>query len=438
MNPNDNTAEASIALEAAPERGLIRLSGSFRHMDFALRVDQVVAQRQSERLPLNLALVIDRSGSMDGEKLAMAKRVASAVLDQVDDRDRVALVCFDDRIDVLREGAQATTAIKASIRRALDDVAARGSTNLHEGWLTGCQTIAPEGSFAANSVGRCFLLTDGLANVGLTDPEQIASQAAEIRERAGIITSTFGIGPDYDEHLLGPMAVGGSGQFHNLRTVQDIRSTFLGELNAALAVAVRDARLEIQTEGVAGDVVSQFWTERRPDGTTTVAVGDMMAGEERHVVVRFGFPASRVAASGTYAAGGQSVRYRLVYRDATGQELAGPWLETAFRYAEHQACDAEGMNPIVMHWVGLAHADRARREATARNRAGDNRGARQLLKVVAKRMEAYAGTDTDLRAAIEELKALDRDLKDRPADTLLMKEVLFEAQSRSRGQRDYR
>ena len=88
--------------------------------------------------------------------------------------------------------------------------------------------------------------------------------------------------------------------------------------------------------------------------------------------------------------------------------------------------------------MGLAHADRARREATARDRAGDNRGARQLLKTVAKRIETYAGTDVDLRAAIQELRALEHDLKLRPQDTLLLKETLFQSQTRSRGQRDYR
>jgi Ca-activated chloride channel family protein len=91
---------------------------------------------------------------------------------------------------------------------------------------------------------RCFLLTDGLANVGLTDLEQIAAQAAGVRTHAGVGTSTFGIGDDYAESLLGPMAVAGGGQFHHLRTPVDIARTFLGELAEMLCAAALNVLLE--------------------------------------------------------------------------------------------------------------------------------------------------------------------------------------------------
>ena len=88
------------------------------------------------------------------------------------------------------------------MRAELSRIDARGSTALHEAWLTGCRLIAPDRA-QTGRLTRTFLLTDGLANVGLTDAEQIAVQAGEVRANAGIGTSTFGIGVDYDEGLLG-------------------------------------------------------------------------------------------------------------------------------------------------------------------------------------------------------------------------------------------
>jgi Ca-activated chloride channel homolog len=139
--------------------------------------------------------------------------------------------------------------VKAAVGAALEGIGARGSTALHEGWLMGCREIADADGLESTPgarLARCFLLTDGLANVGLTDPEQIAAQAAGVRQSARAGTSTFGIGLGYAEQLLGPMAVAGEGQFHHLRTPADMRRTFSGELAELFAVAASTVRLELR------------------------------------------------------------------------------------------------------------------------------------------------------------------------------------------------
>ncbi|MDP2935463.1 MAG: VWA domain-containing protein [Dehalococcoidia bacterium] len=422
-----------VSLAAQPERCLIRPNGSYRHIAFRIVVGRQPSQATNGRLPVTLGLVIDRSGSMAGDhKMDTAKKSALAVLERLQERDRVAVVIFDDKIDLLQAIAPATSDIKARVRESLSRIEARGSTALHEGWLTGCQAIAADSSpESARGLSRLFLLTDGLANVGLTDPERIASEAAGVRENARIGTSTFGIGPDYAEGLLGPMAVAGGGQFHHLRDAGDIASAFIGELGELLAVAAGNVRLEVEVgKDVGIEVVSAYWLSGPQDPSRrTLAVGDLMADEERPVVVRFGFPELGRLES-------QEVRARAAWVQ-DGVERRTEWQGVRFTYASHQACDAEQRDPAVMRWVGVHHAERAKREATERNQRGDFTGARRRLQSVARHIEQYAGDDQVLCEAVQELSELEPEMACQmsPMDS---KEMTFQSQRISRGQRDLR
>ena len=425
---------AQITLRMRPERRLIQQDGGFRHSDFHLQVDQGAVRDSVQRTPVTVALVLDRSGSMQGEKIGIAKQAALAVLERLDEHDQAAVVVFDDRIEVIQAKALVTPTLKARVRAALSLIEARANTALHEGWLTGCKAIASERTPTADAgLSRCFLLTDGLANVGVTDPEQIASEAAGIREHAGIGTSTFGIGNDYNELLLAPMAVAGGGQFHHLRTAGEIAATFIGELGDLLAVAARQVRLEVETEpGTQLDLVSAYWANSSSASTlrSVIAIGDLLNGEERHVVARFGFPAQ-------HGQDGRVVRARVLWVDDDG-ERSTDWQEVRFSYATNDACEREVHDPAVMHWVGLHQADRAHREAIKLSQAGDLRGAREELKKVATSISGYAGEDNELQASIAELTSVEQEMVNAPLAPAASKEMLFRHQNRSRGQKDHR
>lgn len=424
----------NISLTMRPERRFIRTSGGSQHIDFFIHVDHVPSKANSDRMPLALALVLDRSGSMQGEKIATAKRAVLAVLERLEERDSAAIVVFDDHIDIVQALAPVSEKYKARARAALTDIQARANTALHEGWLIGCKAIASEGTPAQpTKVSRCFLLTDGLANVGITDPEQIASEAAGIRDHAGISTSTFGVGIDYNEALLGPMAVAGGGQFHHLRTAQEITTTFVGELGALLTVAATQARIEIETEpGTSLDLVSSYWAQ--PSGGSvsrqSIAVGDLQSDEERHVIVRFTFPAQNKQ-------DGRRVRTRLVWT-AEGKEQSTDWQEVYFSYADSHICDSEPRDPSVMHWVGLHFADQAHREALVMNQQGNLQGAHNKLMGTVAALQEYAGNDQELQAEIQATQAAVAPMSQAPVAPSVAKESYFQKQNRSRGQKDRR
>lgn len=431
---NSRMPDVDLTLQAKAERHLIRPGGSHRHVDFHVRVGQFPPRAGNDRMPLKISLVLDRSGSMQGDKIKTAKRAALSVLDRLEERDEVAVVVFDDHIDLLQPAAHARAEVKDAVRRALAAVDARASTALHEGWLTGCRAIASdEPASRARALARCFLLTDGQANVGEQDPERIATDAAGIRENAGIGTSTFGIGADYDESLLGPMASAGGGQFHHLRTADEIAGTFVGELGELLSVAARQVRLELDgDDGVSAEPVSEYFAIRPDPDSSKLSfdVGDLPAGEERHLVVRFAFPPKREQS-------GSTVRARLTWIGESGQ-WSTLWQELHFEYASNRECDAEAMDPSVMHWVGLHHAERAKLEATELSRRGELAMVKERLGKVARRISAYAAGDQELHAAVRELDRLAEELSQRRIDAMSAKEAHFQSLRASKGHKDLR
>jgi Ca-activated chloride channel family protein len=159
---------------------------------------------------MSLGLVLDRSGSMAGAKLDLAREGAIRAIRALRPEDRLSLVAYDDRIELLVRSGPPTSRQRVAEHRLLQ-LEARGNTDLCGGWLRGCEQVGL--GIEDGRLGRCLLLTDGLANEGVTDRLAIVGHAAELRRR-GVTTSTLGVGRDFDEGLLREMAEGGGGNFY--------------------------------------------------------------------------------------------------------------------------------------------------------------------------------------------------------------------------------
>src|SRR4051812_31435433 len=146
-----------------------------------------------ERAPLDIALVVDRSGSMGGQKLAAVKACGAYLARRMGAGDRLAVVAYDDAIDLVAPLAPVEL---HRLLAALGALGPGGSTNLSGGWLKGLEQL--RGTQREEAVRRILLLTDGLANVGITEPGALVGLAEQARQ-AGIGTTTIGVGDDFDE-----------------------------------------------------------------------------------------------------------------------------------------------------------------------------------------------------------------------------------------------
>jgi Ca-activated chloride channel homolog len=358
-------------------------------------------RRPTGRPPVNLAFVVDRSGSMSGPKIATARDAVEEAINRLAADDRFAVVVYDDQIDVVAESALATGEARRRAVDALRRVDARNSTNLGEGWLRGAEQVSK--FLSDRGVNRTLLLTDGLANIGMTDPTELQSHAAELRRR-GVSTSTFGVGADFDERLLQGMADAGGGHFYFIESAAQIRDHMTSEVGESLDVVARDVKVRIDVpEGVKVDSLSPFTAETRhgPGGTeeTILSLGDLVSEQRVNLVVRLNFPYGNV---------GRSVAVSVSLEDRDGvfaSEGRPAGAGAAFEYADDRTNDLQPRDRDVDRAVAGTFASRVRIEALDLNRRGLFAEAAARLEAVAKRIRDYAGSDGDLLRIVAELES---------------------------------
>lgn len=418
---------STMELSARIDRGLVRTRfASSRYL--LLEVTAPALARQRSRQPLNLALVLDRSGSMAGAKLALARDAATMLVRQLDERDRVCVVTYDDEVSLIAPSRAATPAAKAELARLIGAVQSGGSTNLGGGWLEGCREVA-EHQNGSGAVDRALLLTDGLANVGIVDQEELCRHAAELRKR-GISTSTFGVGDDYNEDLLQAMADKGGGNYFYLRGADDLAPGFRQELGDLMELSARDVVLEVRAPGSVLEPLNDYATEPLPDGLR-IRLGDLISREQKAVVINVVTPPAEA---------GQVRRVEAVamYREpdlGRGRELVFP--PVTLRHAPDVEVDAQASDFDVTKRVGLLYAARAKREATALNREGRFDEARRILERTAERIESYAGSDQELLQAARDLRGFAVAAQS-PMPVAFAREATFASYLHTRGRKDYR
>ena len=246
---------------------------------------------EEHRTPVNVAIVLDRSGSMSGEKIAKVKEAALMALEKLGPRDIVSVVAYNHLVEVLLPATKATD--KAAIREAINRLTADGTTALFAGVSKGADELRK--FLDKRRANRIILLSDGLANVGPSSPTELGELGASLIKE-GISVTTIGYGTDYNEGLMTQLARRSDGNHAFVKEPADLARILKCEFGDVLAVVAQEVVMKVQcAEGIRplrflgreGDIAGQVGT---------VSLNQLISEQEKYLLLEVEVPAGRVNA----------------------------------------------------------------------------------------------------------------------------------------------
>jgi Ca-activated chloride channel family protein len=420
-----------LKLTTAADRSLACAEGnSRRYIVATIEACKASPALNDRREPVHLALVIDASGSMAGEKLEYAKAAAIGVAEKLRPEDRLSVVSFGSGVIVHADGLALDSENLEAIKSAISRMRTLGMTNLSAGWFTGAECLAKR--LQEGGVNRIVLLSDGLANEGITDPEQLARHATELAER-GIVTSTVGIGNGYNEDLLQAIADRGGGRLHDAgERGREIADVLVGELGEIGRAAARDVAVTLSVPATARAEFVGSAPSTLGVGSLTVMAGTLLAGQPRHLVFRITLPSGRVNETLLFGATARGTH------PTTGAALEAAPTEVAFKFAVDVVNRRQPRDETASLIVARAWHASIVRTAADMNRGGDRGRARNYVERELRSFQRYChGLPPEARELTRDIEVLAQNI-DRSWDERTRKEMKMASYIAESNRDDYR
>ena len=284
------TSQPRVRLQAQLDRDSV-LQNSSGIVRVEVRVDTQTQEADAPRGASDIVVVIDTSGSMQGQKLLFAKQALFELYERLTDHDRFALVQYSDDAQVLISLQQATPQAKARFREITESLVASGSTNIGAGLDRGAELLN-YGTTNGPSRGRIVLLSDGLVNVG--DMYEGLLVRANSLSKQGFALSTMGIGHDFDERLMTSLATSGTGAFYYLAKLEYLPEFLEAELASGRETYGYAAELQFNAAPGVQLIDAMGLFVEATGGTQVVRVGSLYTGRNRTLWLTLRVPTYRL------------------------------------------------------------------------------------------------------------------------------------------------
>ncbi len=268
------------------------LAGGERRIFLDVRLEGDARDREKERAPLSLAVVLDHSGSMEGEKLDQARSAVIRLVRDMRDDDEISVVAYDEDSTVIQRLAPVGE-VRARLIDRLGRIRAGGGTSIPTGLTAGLATLREAGR---GRVRRVVLVSDGLDG-SRAESTRLAQQSFE----GGVTTSSLGIGLDFDEGYLGALAGSGHGNFGFVKEASSLSGFLARELEETASTTVEHASVHltlpkgvrfVRAFGADAGLTRDAWDARdawdgqgQRDGEVDLKLGALFAGDERRALV---------------------------------------------------------------------------------------------------------------------------------------------------------
>lgn len=337
-----------------------------------LEIGAQVAPGEQKRIPLNLSLVIDHSGSMSGEQMEDARRALLYMLRELHPEDTVSVIAFSSEVEVLQEQEEWGDVDREELKVKIAALKPTGTTEMQTALQVGINQVARQ--FRGDRINRVMLLSDGIPN----DATQLVSMAQNARSRQ-IGISTFGLGPYYNEDLMAELADLSGGRYHFIKESAQIEEFFLAEKESLEQVIARNVSLTIQLgPGVELLQILGEKAQQHSGRKVTMHLGDFGLSDKRQVGLKYRVTAP---ASGARV---ELLDARMQWEDVvfwSGQRKRGLYLEAGS--TKDQALIEKGENKVVREKVGRLEAAWQLENAMREFNNGDKEAAQRRLRSAA-------------------------------------------------------
>jgi len=352
------------------------------------------------RPPLHLALVLDRSGSMAGRKLAVVRECSAFLVRRLAPTDELALVTYDTEVQLV---ASLAPVDPTALLPRIAQITTGKMTNLSGGWLKGAEELRRASGEGPRKV---LLLTDGLANVGVVDHGTLVAMARTTAESTDVGTTTIGFGEDFDEDLLTAMADAGRGGAHYAPTPEAVPAIFQKEFEDLVSLVAQNVSVEIRpTEAVQVlGVLNAFPTVPVPGGLQ-LQLGDAFAEEGRRVVFELLVPS--LAGLGVRRVADVVLRYTTVGEEIAQHEVTIPLVVNQVSADEAAAAGADAE---VTEEVVILRSARAQARAREHADRGEFERARVVLSEAAADLRRLAPRSSKPEELLEQAEILERNV----------------------------
>lgn len=352
------------------------------------------APASQRRRPLNLSLVIDRSGSMGGDKIAYTRQAAQFMVQNLGASDMLSVVLYNESVETLIAPEKVTH--KDVINQRIAAIKAKGTTNLSGGWLEGCNHVAQ--NLDNLFLNRVILMSDGLANQGVTSTDKLVAMAKQKLEQ-GISTTTIGLGADFNEDLLMALADAGGGAFYFVESPEVAPQIFQEELQGLLNLVGQNLVVSIElTEHVKNVAQLNAYPMHSDGRRASFRLGDVFGEEVKTLILELSIPALHDVGHK------QIALLRFDYDELHENGVEHRTLEMPiFVNVAPQGELPVAANPEVQKSVLLLKAAQARRAAVEAADRGQYQSASQILRQAA---DAIEQSKIDNEQLAEEHRAL--------------------------------
>ncbi|MCI5134949.1 MAG: VWA domain-containing protein [Candidatus Electrothrix sp. AW2] len=364
------------------------------YLEVLVTASPATSDIERKRLPLNLALVIDTSGSMrDENKLVSVKQAAIALINRLRSQDRLALVSYSNRAKVVLPSSPVR--MEQDTRWLIQSLRADGGTNLGAGLIEGYHQLREFAS--SRTINRVLLLSDGKANVGITSSAELSRMVLQEAD-AGISLSTFGVGLDFNEDLMAALSESGRGMYYFIDRPESMEAILAKEFHSVEQLVATDIQVTITLDPDfrIEQVFANTFTVT--GNTVSVRFGDLAAGERRRMQVRF---QPRQRGPGTV---NDAAKVQVAYTTPGGQGTGSLSQHIDLAYVKSRQVSEEQQDKAVAERSAVFEANLARQKAAIAYDKGEKKRADSILNQVKSKLKGLAGSSMKVQAEVSEME----------------------------------